>query len=843
MNIRKAYTPQEISQMVEEYELVFTVEASLADAVNKQLDNEKVFTPMQLVDADQDFRKKVFLEIVEDTDLTWKQISYLLNKILSCWEYTGELEKILDYDEYQTEEVEKIVNILKSKDLPYSKIDEFELDVDEIAVLKEYQFTGIDRKILPEKYDSIEVFREEETELGDFQIFSSASDIAQSLKENIRQLEAENVGITVKPGSKYEPLIKSALEAEDIPFQRRNHAGEDEDVRTFLSIIEVGLTRGKVRVKDVRPIVEQLGIRIPQKHDNRSLEDIKEGEEFKDFLNAVEYLDFNDAIEKYHELIERETGIDEIIEEMGILESQVTQEKINEIRYYLDSFDVQTDEINQGVLLADPTKVSQVDRDYVFHTGMDTDWMREIEENEWVNQQKEEEKHLKDFKSLIQSGKSYFMVQDQELNEEIMPCFYFNELIDEEFTSFSELPHRKVKPEETPEKNGFEPKNYNINTKEVEAISQSSLNSFVQSPRLYYMDRLVSEADQEKFEKGNLFHMFAEYYTCNPKKASNISRSKFVELMMERIEEFAEELDMEDLKTEFRIGVKNIQNFLDSREIEEIEFGEEYTATEDKNNIFVKEFPGRNADLKTETYFKDEDMGVKGKIDLILNENHLVDYKSGRKNSVQKVLKKSHPDLYEEERFPNFQPLLYITYHRQHVDGKIKFTFLHFLNDLGDSVNGGEADLETTITYHPETFAEKKASMEVFEYMIRDVAKSNDRRKTLEKLGYQQYKNFMKKRELPEKFDKNRLLKTEFAQDFEDFAKKEVGDYKYVEKGVKKALKKLVDFRMENYFEEDADKMEKFLEDKLDEINEYLDSRFPVDANPDELPDRDMILQ
>lgn len=829
--------------MVEEYELVLTVEASLADAVNKHLDSEKAFTPMQLVESDQDFRKKLFLKIVEDTDLTWKQVSYLLNKVLSCWKYTGELEKILEYEEYQTKEVEKIVDILKSKDLPYSRIEEFELDVDEIAVLKEHQFTGIDRRILPKEYDSIEVFREEETELGQFQIFSSASDIAQSLRENIKQLEAENVGITVKPGSKYEPLIKSALEAEDIPFHRRSHAGEDEYVRTFLSLIETGLTRGKVRVKDVRPIIEQLGIRIPQKHDNRSLEDINEGEEFKNFLNAVEYLDFNDAVEKYHELIGRDTGISKIIDEMGILERQVTQEKINEVRYYLDNFDVQTDEINEGVLLADPTKVSQVDRDYVFHIGMDTDWMRDIEENEWVNQQKEKEKHLKDFKSLIQSGESYFMVQEQELNEEIMVCFYFNELIDEEFTSFSELPHRKVKPEKTPQKNGFEPENYNVEKDKVEAISQSSLNSFAQSPRLYYMDRLVSEADQEKFEKGNLFHMFAEYYACNLEKASGISRSEFVELMMQEIEEFAEELDLEDLKTEFQIGVKNIQNFLESQEIEKVEFREEYTATEDEDNVFVKKFPGRNEELKTETYFKDTDMGVKGKIDLILNENHLVDYKSGRRNSVQKVLKKSHPELYEEERFPDFQPLLYVTYHRQYVDGKIKFTFLHFLNDLGDSVNGGEAELKTTITYHPETFAEKKASMEVFEYMIKDVAKSNDRRKTLEKLGYQQYSNFMEKRKLPEKFDKDKLLQTEFAQDFEDFAKGDVGDYKYVEKGIKKALKKLVDFRMENYFEEDADKMEKFLEEKLEEINEYLDSRFPVEANPDEIPDRDLILK
>jgi hypothetical protein len=37
--------------------------------------------------------------------------------------------------------------------------------------------------------------------------------------------------------------------------------------------------------------------------------------------------------------------------------------------------------------------------------------------------------------------------------------------------------------------------------------------------------------------------------------------------------------------------------------------------------------------------------------------------------------------------------------------------------------------------------------------------------------------------------------------------------------------------------------MERFLNEKLDKINNYIDSRFPVDAKPEELPDRDLILK
>jgi hypothetical protein len=839
---RKAYSPEELVGKASEYGLVLTVEASLADAVNAYLDEERVFTPMQLVEADREFRKKIFLEVVDETGLTWKQTSYLLENILSCWKHSGELEEILEYPEFQTEETEEIIEILQDRETPYGRMEEFEVEVEDVAVLKEYQFTGIDRKVLPEEYDSIETFTDEDHDLGEFKVFSSASDIVQSLKENIRRLDPEEVGVVLKPGSKYESLVKSVLEAEDIPFQRRSHAREDEDVRTFLSLIETGLSGGKVRVKDVRPIIRRLDVRIPRRHENRKLEDIQEGEEFREFLNALEYLDFRDAVERYHELTERGTAITEVLEELGLMDEQVSEDSVNSIRYYLDSFEVNPDEFDEGVLLADPTKVSQVNREYVFHLGMDTEWMRDIEEKDWIDRGEEESKNLKDFRSLIQSGESYFLVQDQELNEDVMPCFYLNEIIEQEFTSFSDLPHSKVRPEEKPEKRGFEKENYGVESEEVKAVSQSGLNSFVLSPRLYYMDELVSDADQQRLEKGNLFHMYAEYHANNPERAAEIPLSDIVELMMDEIDEFADELDLEDLETQFRIGVKHIRSFLDNHELEDVAFGGEYLPTDDEN-VFVENFPGDNSSLETEPYFKDFDLGAKGKIDLMLNKNHLVDYKSGRRKTVQKVLKKSHVDLYEEEMFPDFQPLLYITHHRKHVDGEIKFTFFHFLNEMGTAVNGEEATTETTIKYHPETFQEKKASMEVFEDMIRDVAKSNDRRKTLEKLGYQKYESFMQEYQVPEPFNKKELLETEFAEKFVDFAREDVGDYKYVENGARSTLKKLVEYRMQNYFREDADRMEEFLEEKLEEINEYIGSRFPVDAKPEELPDRDLILK
>ncbi|PSH00880.1 MAG: hypothetical protein BRC30_01205, partial [Nanohaloarchaea archaeon SW_7_46_7] len=97
--------------------------------------------------------------------------------------------------------------------------------------------------------------------------------------------------------------------------------------------------------------------------------------------------------------------------------------------------------------------------------------------------------------------------------------------------------------------------------------------------------------------------------------------------------------------------------------------------------------------------------------------------------------------------------------------------------------------------------------------------------------------------EFPKTHDKKEVLASKFAEDFKAYAKKEVGDYKYVKNGVKSSLKKLVDFHTENYFKDDIDLFEEFLEEKLEELNDYRGTRFPLDAKADDIPERDLIVK
>jgi len=60
--------------------------------------------------------------------------------------------------------------------------------------------------------------------------------------------------------------------------------------------------------------------------------------------------------------------------------------------------------------------------------------------------------------------------------------------------------------------------------------------------------------------------------------------------------------------------------------------------------------------------------------------------------------------------------------------------------------------------------------------------------------------------------------------------KESVGDYKYVKKGCKQALRHLLRIRNQNYFTGDVDAFEQFVRDRLSELNDRRagDERFPV---------------
>lgn len=855
MTARKRKNIDEIYNEVKDYDLVLTVDAPLADALNARLDKAVVGsfaeTPRRYAfnhEADDiDFKREIFLEVIDETDLTWKQASYILENILESWKNTGDLYQILENEQFSGKAAEEIIKILETTNNPFRALEEAEVDEGkEVAVIAPYQFNSLDMKVLPDDYDTFDIFKEEERfELPEFNVFSSASEIVEALKQNITDKNAENVALIVDSDTRYQPLIESAFQSNDIPYNSTVGLSEQEDVRTFISLARLALSKDRIRLRDVQPVVQHLGIEASDSKNNVKLGDVEEEQlnEFMDFLNVISFMDFQDFLEGYEELLGRETQqVREVIEQLGLQDSDITEESISQLEYYLDSFDPAQESQENGVLLASPKSTVYVDRPVVFYIGMNSEWTQEVDQRPWIDREKVEARNLQDFEAMIQNGEEkFYMIQDREMNDEISLCFYFTELYDLE--SFSDHETRRYSLPQESEMKAFDAEERDVDVEEVEMLSQSSLNRFVQSPRTYYFSRLVRDTEKDVMVKGNLFHEFAEFYANFPEFVDEEGLEKFIEVMKKEIRPYVEDIELEKLETEFRVGVMNIIEFVDSRESPEtVPLEPEEGRGE---NVFAEYFGRELDEVFAELSFHNQEIHAKGKIDLVLG-NELVDYKSSsRSRSRKKIVEEANVDLFEDN--PDFQPLMYLCELRDKMPGqKLEFTYFYFLSDMASDL-GSTADIDektVSVTYYPKRFDEKILDLEVFEWMIKDVAKSNDRRKTLEKLGHSNFKAFFEENKLPHPYDKEKLLESEFAAELIGYMKKHVGDYKYVEKGATKTLRKLVEFRKTNFFQEDLNRFEDFLDEKVEEINQYKKEGFPVgDSDLDGNSYEDMIIE
>ena len=845
----KTYSIDELYDRVKDYDLVLTIDAPLTDALNARRNNPCLghfaITPRRLVMDNTDVKiedqRSMFLNIIRKTDLNWKQASYLIENIIHCWKYTGDPYKILDYDEFESKETLEVINRLKNSSNPYSMMDDYKIEDKKVAVVSEHQFTELDRKLLPDDYDSIDIFKEENKRLPKFRIFDSSTQIIQTVLENVKEQDPKNTAVVMEPDSSYRYLIESTFRTNDIPYMISREFAEDIDLRTFLKIIRFGLSNRGLKVRDVRPILNNFNITVSREYNDMLINNLEIDEltDVKRLLNSIPDSTFKDILKIY----EKKTGkkqryLFQVLKELDILKDEISIELLNSLRYFLDSFDLTVESAGRGVLIASPKTSSYIDRPIVFYLGMDSSWTPEVPNKPWIDQDDFEEKKTKDFKILLQNGEEqYFLVQNKRMNERVVPCYYFNDFTKEDIEGFTDLIHEKYSHSRGESRSPFGKESLDVKTNPVELLSQSSLNKLAYCPKDYFFSRLVEKEDKIYFRKGNLLHDFAEFYVNHEDFVDKREKEEFVNIMMDDIRPYLQDYQESMTRTEFTIGIRNLKDYLKNKDIVFTEF----TGYDkiDKRNIFAEKFDLPLDTTVTEMSFRNEDIGAKGKIDLILSENHILDHKTGRKISIPQIMKKS--DIEDIADRPSFQAKMYLSHHRnKYPDKKLKFTFFHLLENLDDVISGSSSleDNIVTVNYYPDSFNNLINKKEFFEKL----KSSKNRKKVLNKLGYDNYNSFFKQNDIP-KCDKNEVLKKKITQQFILFSKDIIGDYKYVEKACESIMRRLIDIRNNNYFKNDLDEFEVFLQEQIQKLNEYRNTEFPVgDVDIEYIDFKDLVI-
>ena len=655
MPLLRARSVDELYDETRDYDLVLTTDVPLSLALNRRLDQPRLgrfaATPRMLASgefAPRRDERSLFITLVNETDLSWKHALYLVDNILRCWEETGDLGAILGYDRYDTEATREAIDVIERAESSHGDLANYTIGTNQdVAVIGEEQFTALDRSILPDDYDAISPFTSETFDLPEFCLFDSVTAIVETVADATSTENAEDVAVVMDRGSEYPALVESAFESTGVPYYGGPGFVDDIQIRTFLRLLRRALSSESLRLSDVRPVLTAIGIDLSVEHDHKRLRSINQPEldPLQAFCDSVGEHTVDEALVTYEGWCGEAFGeLRDELRQLGLLERPVDDAVLDDLEYYFQSFDIPTEEDQEGVLLAAATSAAYVDRPVVFYLGLDAGWTHGVSDKPWVDTHEKDRQYLQQFQILLQNGaEQYYLVRDTEAGKPITPCLYFHDLLDEEFEYFSDLPHVPYTRRGSSQTvSGFEKEAIDVTSRTVETISQSGLNTLVNCPRDYYFDRLVEGPDRDYFQKGNLFHDFAEFYVDHPDAVETVGVDAVVELMLDGMEPYVNDLDLATLESELRVGVEAITTYLDEDTPEESTY--DAYVKRGWGNRFADHFGRRIDSPITEQWFENIELGGKGKVDLIHTPNRLLDYKSGQHKSASTVVKNARID-------------------------------------------------------------------------------------------------------------------------------------------------------------------------------------------------------
>ena len=854
-----AKSSERLYDAVAEYDLVITPDGPLASTLNRQLDRPHLGSfaiPPRRHAAGRRERAEdrlAFLEMVDHHPISWKRSAYAIGNILQCWEHQGSHDAILGYDSYVDDATERAVERIGELDTTSMELTTGKLDSElDIAVIAPEMLTPLERSYLPEEYDTVELFTDDSFDLPPFRILDSPTAIVDAVENAITETNADNVGIVLDQASEYSPLVEAALEAANIPFFGGPGFIDVPEHRTFLQLLRAAHYGTDTRIGEIRPLLATLGIEVDADHEEKRLyeTDIPALSWFVTFCDEVGQYTYGEALTMFEQRAGRDLpAFREELATLGIVDEAITEGGVDELAFYLQSYEVPVERENEGVLLADAKSASYVGRDVVFFLGLDDGWTHSPPRRPWVDQDAQYTRNIQRFQLLLQSGdEQHYLVQDSTGGSPVTPCLYFEELLDEDFERFSDLPStRHTQQPETTSTTAFEKSPTAVTNESVETVSQSTLSTYVNSPRDHYFSRLVDSPDRDYFIEGNLYHDFAEFYVNHPTFVDTEEIDEVVDLMCTEARSLVRSVDEEVLRAEYRVGLETTIEYLDEHPPSDGAF---LTPASGFGTNAIAEHFDRDVDSPvTERWFEDSDLGIKGLIDLVHSRTHLLDFKSGSKKSARDIVTNSALD--EPADTPNFQALLYLTYWRsREPNERLEFTFFHFLETVDDAITG-DADLEdtlTTVTYYPTTAAEYVSREAFFDRLLEDGP--NDCQKTLGKIDYDTYAALFDAESLPRTTDSDEVIESPFGQTMMDRLRTHVGEYKYVTKGTKQVLRQIATVQAQNYFKTDLDAFEAFIDDRIAELNRRRsgDERFPVEGLGGEpnyryVDNRDLLLE
>ncbi len=847
--IKKIKSIQQLYEETKNFDIVITVDAPLRTALNKALNKPTLGTfavnPKELASkhAIQILGKpildesNVVLEVAKKLRINIKQAHSYVNRIFEIWQETGKLSSIKQYlrsDEYKALSV---IRNLPTLHLALESFDHSLLDGKNVAVIGLEFFTELDKCILPENFSKIDIFTEDSADLSNFYLFLNEQDIVNKIINFITNQNANDIAIILHTESSYLPLIKSQLKNKGIPMIITENLKDHFLTRSFLGLINMGLNLSNFAIRDIKHFIELLSFEISQQYHNYLLNEylnVNKDEnltEFYNFLKDIRNKTFNDVVVwlKNKGIVIPQELIDTLYL-LNMLNKNISFDLYAELVYYIENFDIEISHNKIGVLLVDCMNSMYIDKPVCFYLGMDTTWSKGSNKD-WLDRETQSKKAIDIFQILIQQGtERYYFVPKMKDNQPVIPCYYFSILFDKNIDSFNDdiFSIKKLNNKPCIDEQRKSKEEITVSQPEFRFFSQDSLNKFYSCPKRYMYDKLLPEEEIEYLVKGNLLHQFAEFYVYYPEIVRQKGIDFFIDIMIKEYNKFIENINIDVEISNFKIGITNIISFIESIRslIDDNDIKDFAFSKRQRENIFVKEFNILLDKTNTEIEFADKESNIDGKIDLVINKNMIVDYKSSKKKrSKSEIFKESHLKMINKE--VDFQPIMYILAMRKHFDCDMELIFHYCLANSKDMIKGSKEqnDISVKVSYCHKDFNDFLQKID----FIENLGFSKDVKDFIKDVNLT---DFFHKYPLPGnlQFDEKKLIESDYRRNFEEYIRESKGKTsKKFSENIVKLLRSIVRIREKNaiFFKDDVDEFSIFIKEKFNEIQFYIKDKFP----------------
>ncbi len=880
---------QEIYNEAKQYDCVLTTDAALARGLNRLIDTPRfgifAVTPHQLAAKFSDlhftkiYTKFEFIDAVsKETGKPFRLVHALTENILNVWNQSGKIElaainlskeakstfNFSDNDgelEDSSEEAKRIAEQVKYFEkypmLEYAmeSFDESFFTGKKIAVIEKELFNELDLQVLPKNifYDEINIFTDEKYSIEKTYLFNNTKTLIDNVVRLITKENMNDAAIVIEVNSDYNILLQTRLKEEGIDVLVKNTYGENNTVRFMLSLIDNSFESDLLSAKDLKEAGKIFGFEIDSRMEDYNLEVVinalgsspadKKMKALYNLMSDVSKFTFEGFTKSLIEKFECEELKEflSLLEKLNFSNEKISEENLIELKYILENFDIESNSKRSGVLFADAKSSAFINRDIVFYLGLDESWSISTNEKQYIDKAREDKINLEKFEILMQQGSErLYFTQEIKDNKEVLPAPYFSIIENRTITDFKD---KIFNPVFIYEENIAKELPDNIVTmhdsgEEVMSIAPTPLKRFVLCPAKYFYDSLTPQKDAPYFLKGNLIHDFAEMYFQYPEFCRE-NYGKIMEYILKQYSNVITKAEAEIERTNFKIALDNVMNFLDGNPVEKIELDEPVTA--DKNGLMLyfkkkKIYDNTEKDLP-------KDFILRGRADL-RDKKTLADYKSGSSRFKLKDLPKLTNIEYifgNEETDFDFQAISYLAAMKNENPQaeKINFIYNYVLanrRNLLDERLRAE-DNTTKLTYIDLTFAQYLQTENCYDYVKENTHK--DCKKYFDALNFAQYRGIFDEADLEQInfFDKESVSKI-FCREimrslaieghnYKTFRKRE--ERTYIDE-LKKAAEIFSSIRCNEglIFKDDVKKFIDFVKTKLNELNSYRKTNFPA---------------